>query len=140
MHTKQYAPHNHTKLCPCPPPRPHGPPPLTPQNPTPPTLKLFRPILTKLRPPGSNQKTKIQGSIKIQFQVENCKILQKITPSNFTLLFVTSNPFQNGMRQPSSIKNCKVITFQAKGQNASQGLPVGSGRGYYPAKSYRAPT
>ena len=37
-------------------------------------------------------------------------------------MFALPNPFQNGMTQPGNIKNCKVITFQAKGLDAGQGL------------------
>ena len=43
--------------------------------------------------------------------------------STCSIRFASSNPFQNVMTQPSSIKNCKVITFQAKNHGAGQGLP-----------------
>ena len=86
-------------------------------------------------------------SLKIQFQVGS--VLYKIakfsknittTPSNplfqhpqlriwapnqkttFSILFVLSNPIQNCITQPGSIKNRKVITFQAKGLDAGLGL------------------
>ena len=51
-----------------------------------------------------------------------------------TLLFALSNPFQNGMTRPGSFKNHKVITFQAKGLGAGQGLPNRDWAGVLPTQ------
>ena len=61
------------------------------------------------------------------FDCEKCipNKMQPTTTANSTcsVLFASSYPMQNGMTRPGSIKNCKVITFQAKGLDAGQGLP-----------------
>ena len=88
---------------------------------------------------GSNQKTKIHTSLKIQFQVGSflykiAKFSKNITPlqppplstpatwhlgpkskihSQHSVCLIKS--FPNGMTWPGSIKNWKVITFLAKG-------------------------
>ena len=58
MHTEQNAPHNHSKLCPC--------PPLTPT-----TLEIIQAYFKQINPvPGAQiKKQKIHASLKIQFQV-----------------------------------------------------------------------
>ena len=54
--------------------------------------------------------------------------------STCSILFALSNSFQNGMTQPDSIKNWKVITFQAKGLGAGQGLPHRDWAGIIPTQ------
>ena len=51
-----------------------------------------------------------------------------------TFLFASPNPFQNGLTRPSSIKNHKVITFQAKDLYAVQGLPHRDQAGVLPTQ------
>ena len=77
------------------------------------------------------------------------KVLQKIPPpfKHYTTLhlspnskihvhtrFALSNPYQNGMTWPGSIKNRKVISFQAKGLDAGQGLPRRDWAGVLPTQ------
>ena len=50
------------------------------------------------------------------------------------ILFASSNPFQNGMTRPSSIKNHGGDRFLAKGLGAGQGLPRRDWAGVLPTQ------
>ena len=112
-----------------------------PSTPQTTTLEIIQAYFKQINPPppGAQIKKQIKhASLKIQFQVGlfHAKLLN--SPNNIypppsaspfqhpqhriwaqiqkftcTLLFASSNPFQNGMTQPGGIKNHKVITFQA---------------------------
>ena len=130
MHIGQNEPHNHSKLC-----LQLEPPPPLPPNPTQPPLKLFRPILYKLTPPEAQIKkqiytcilkfhfrwglfyTKLQNSPKIPpsnpiLSIPQLCIWTPSQKSTHTLLFASSNPFQNGLTQPN--KTAKLSHFRQK--------------------------
>ena len=73
MHTEQNAPHNHSKLCPC--------PPLTPT-----TLEIIQAYFKQINPPlGHKSKNKkythlLKFNFKWGLFYKNCKILQKNYP------------------------------------------------------------
>ena len=92
MHTKQNAPHKHSKLYPHT-PHPH-PSPSSPHHlyPTNTTLEIIQAYFIQITHPwGSNQKTKIHMSIKIQFQVGS--VLLKI--AKFSKNYPLQPPFQH---------------------------------------------
>ena len=54
--------------------------------------------------------------------------------STLSILFASSNPFQNGMTQYNSIKNHGAARFQAKGLGAGQSLPRRDWAGVLPTQ------
>ena len=123
--------------------------------PTPkPTLEIIQAYFLQIIPPGDSKqkkytrllkfnfrwglfKTKLQNSPKNlppSFQHLQLRIWAQNQKSTCSILFTSSNSFQNGMTWPRSIKNRKVITFQVKGLGAGQGLPHGDWAGVIPTQ------
>ena len=75
-----------------------------PSTPQTTTLEIIQAYFKQINPPPPSASP---------FQHPQHRIWAQIQKFTCTLLFASSNPFQNGMTQPGGIKNHKVITFQA---------------------------